>query len=715
MAGGLAWRERVQRPLAALDASCGAWLGGARVAEGGAAAAAAAAAAALRAGGWSAEGALGELFSAEAYAHVPWLTLAGLRQGQLRSGMLVRYRCMVQDTFDPELYEAVAVCARDEDPYGQVRVLPASHRECVDVPRGLSPLGGGAEDGSALMERLPVYCVPVPGETAWARARRLGSPSPPLAPVPASSSRKRVLAAGHGGGAVADGVEQPKRAFVQDSANDTATECNGGAGAGTGADAVSGSGSDSAGAGAGASTGAATTPPMSTATAAATTTAATSQSLAELRLATPICADSEPGSDGEAALEPACIVKLYEHHQRASVACGAVKINDLIEVVGVLCLDCGYSEAPVLEHQFEALEVTARKPPASLVPRLHCVALAHEASGRLRSGPELPPPRALSASASLDASRERAVSFLARVVLGGDRLAAEVVLLWLHSGVLARAKGEEVLVGKLTLALTRCRRGAARRLGAALRGVLPRCQVLGLRLGELDRAPLAPRKDNDANRLRSGRLQTCARTPLLVDETCVEVGRLGEVGLRNLAALEQLARKQTVSYDFGFYEHEWAADLPLLVVTQARTPLVKGEDCVVPIEGAAQFCPEQEEQEREQDSEQEQELPQAELEAMRAYLAHSLDAAAAPAAEAAFHIPDALCHEIEADFVAMRQRDPTADQARLHLVLNLARLWAKSHGLCALSEQGWRFVVELERARAARVLQASTTAPKARK
>ena len=44
-----------------------------------------------------------------------------------------------------------------------------------------------------------------------------------------------------------------------------------------------------------------------------------------------------------------------------------------------------------------------------------------------------------------------------------------------------------------------------------------------------------------------------------------------------------------------------------------------------------------------------------------------------PAAEAAFHIPDALCHEIEADFVAMRQRDPTADQARLHLVLNLAR------------------------------------------
>jgi hypothetical protein len=46
-------------------------------------------------------------------------------------------------------------------------------------------------------------------------------------------------------------------------------------------------------------------------------------------------------------------------------------------------------------------------------------------------------------------------------------------------------------------------------------------------------------------------------------------------------------------------------------------------------------------------------------------------------------------------------------------VLNLARLWAKSHGLCALSEQGWRFVVELERARAARVLQASTMAPKA--
>ncbi len=81
-----------------------------------------------------------------------------------------------------------------------------------------------------------------------------------------------------------------------------------------------------------------------------------------------------------------------------------------------------------------------------------------------------------------------------------------------------------------------------------------------------------------------------------------------------------------------------------------------------------------------------------------------------PSTSAAFHIPDALCRrEIEADFVAIRQCDPTVDQARLHLALNVA-LGQEPRALRAI---GRSFAVELERARAARVLLAST-APKAR-
>ncbi len=84
---------------------------------------------------------------------------------RLVDGQVVRFRCMVQDMFDPEYY--LSVFAVRDLSTGRKRLATGRYRDVAPVgPREEALLDNGA---TVHAERQSIYCVSVPGETPWVR------------------------------------------------------------------------------------------------------------------------------------------------------------------------------------------------------------------------------------------------------------------------------------------------------------------------------------------------------------------------------------------------------------------------------------------------------------------------------------------------------------------------------------------------------------------
>ena len=85
----------------------------------------------------------------------------------LKPNSLVRFRCMVQDMFDPEFYLAVYETVQKATNSSQMRC--GLYQDMVDCPEGWklhldSP-------NNVTKQRYTFYCVPIPGETGWAKKK----------------------------------------------------------------------------------------------------------------------------------------------------------------------------------------------------------------------------------------------------------------------------------------------------------------------------------------------------------------------------------------------------------------------------------------------------------------------------------------------------------------------------------------------------------------
>ena len=82
----------------------------------------------------------------------------------LSDGQLVKFRCMVQDMFDPEYYMAEYKVKSLKD--GSVKTKSGQFRDTVQCGPGEEIVEEGPESMS-LRERVSLYCVSPPGEAAW--------------------------------------------------------------------------------------------------------------------------------------------------------------------------------------------------------------------------------------------------------------------------------------------------------------------------------------------------------------------------------------------------------------------------------------------------------------------------------------------------------------------------------------------------------------------
>ncbi|KFV01970.1 Mini-chromosome maintenance complex-binding protein, partial [Pterocles gutturalis] len=433
----------------------------------------------------------------------------------LKPNSLVKFRCMVQDMFDPEFYMGVYETV---DPNTNARVLHfGKYRDVAEC--GVSYTSymnfemtqkNFNSSQTVTLERQTFYCVPVPGESAWVKeisfltelvlfvlnpkfyayisaSQARVSPSTSYTPsrhkrsyeededMDLHPSKQKEQHMGNSGGGDIHGCVEPKRLETEASAGHHLISPN-------------------------------CSPPLD--------------------LNFPL-----PGEKG-----PACLVKVYESWD-------SFKVNDVLEVYGILSVDPVLSivnneerESSVLdpmECMDTAEEQRVHSPPASLVPRIHVI-LAQKLQ---HINPLLP--ACLNEEESktfvsnfmseLSPVRAELLGFLTHALLG-DSLAAEYLILHLISTVYAR---RDVLpLGKFTVNLSGCPRNSifTEHIYRIIQQLVPASYRLPVTIENMNRSRFIPHKDYTANRLVSGVLQLASNTSLVVDETQLEQGQLDATG-----------------------------------------------------------------------------------------------------------------------------------------------------------------------------------------
>jgi len=81
------------------------------------------------------------------------------------------------------------------------------------------------------------------------------------------------------------------------------------------------------------------------------------------------------------------------------------------------------------------------------------------------------------------------------------------------------------------------------------------------------------RKDYETNKLVSGVLQLAPHTHLVLDETRLQQGKLEANGVHAVQHLAHLINNQELKCDFQYYQIDYHANIPVLVLSEGRSML----------------------------------------------------------------------------------------------------------------------------------------------
>ncbi|CAM4726768.1 unnamed protein product [Leuciscus chuanchicus] len=567
----------------------------------------------------------------DAHAWVPSLNDVPLHY--MKPNSLVKFRCMVQDMFDPEFF--MGVYEINDPTSNSKQVKCGKYKDVTECAVDFN------SRNTVTSERQTFYCVPIPGESQWVKESYAGTSQARVVPSTSYVQNRH------------------KRSYEEDDEMDTQSQMK---------DVSQGAHSSAESHG--------NMDPKRQETKAPSQDSSPSHCTSSLDLNFPL-----PGEKG-----PACLVKVYENWD-------SFKLNDMLEVFGILSVDPALSviaderEASSLLDPTEGMETVEEQrvhsPPASLVPRLHMLyaqPLVHNnpllPSSALENGDYLS-----SVLGELASVRAELLTFLTHVLMG-DSLAAEYLILHLISNVYSR---RDVLpLGKFTLNLSGCPLSSpyTEHLYNVIQQLVPSSFRLCMSLQNMNNQRMVPRKDYTANRLMSGILQLANNTSLFLDETQLEQGQLDTTGVQNITALGNLISWQKVDYDFNYHQMEFPCNINVLIASEGRSLLPS--DCQIHLRPTLN-PPNLEEY---LSAVQVAQVP-SQINKYRIYLsvARALN----------YTISDEITKAVEEDFVEMRKDDPQSMSAEdLHRLLVVARLLSLSHGQNTLSRDGWMKAKQLE-------------------
>jgi hypothetical protein len=566
---------------------------------------------------------------------------------------LVRYRCLVQDVFEPELYASVfqETPEAGSENTGASRLVTSKYRECIQPSPGR--LLQELDNNQSLSQRGVCYCVPLPGERDWARSAATewtsaggGATSFVQATnsTPAASRSKR--------GRDEDVSMEPQEEVVQPPLKSALPT--------GGYDA-----SQAMAVGSMVCSPCSTSPVLKTAE--------------DFGLNFPIPSEEKRGHGASTA----CIVKLYDADAEI------LRLCESIEVIGVLCVNADIASLPDAGTGTMVDDWRdARNPSTALVPRLHALAVRSLpfyspclpytvnflSEERLASAFQ----RQFSVPGSMLAARTAAAEQLAKC-LGGDSLAAEYFLMLLVARSFAK-HGEKSL-GTWSLNLAAWPESLdPSALREASGDLVPRAVQLDLTSDTLNTKPWRPRKDFVANRLVAAQLQLAAGTLLMLDETKMAEGQLTAEGVKALLSIQMLVTENKLACDFTSYDVKIPLELSCVLLSN-RKSIVKDIDVLVPMRATAPATSSP--------------LAPDALAAARWMLA-LITRSPRP-----LRIPDEVAHVFGEDFASARQEFKVKPELS-HTWMALARARCLTFGEEELSIQRWKEVMELEKTRLSR-------------
>lgn len=480
---------------------------------------------------------------------------------ELKDGSLVRFRGMVQDMFESEIFVGDYRLRSSID--GKETRFCGLYRDSVN-----SSGGGGASPAddfvldldnqeNVLMDRQSLYCVPIPGETHWVKDFDAGAKRKNPEETPMEEEEPRTNGPTSSKRSLDDESSAEKTAH--DDHSDTSCPHDD---ADDDADASS---------------------PKKPRLDAKNDNDKTSKPSQHFNFNFPL-----PNEKG-----PAVIVKIYDQDQD-------FKVCDIYDFVGILSLDPVFAVPPPSDcmpmELSSDLESQAHSPPSSLVPRLHVIHhhkidvnnpllpsnLKHKHATDVATSQNGVDLAELHCGPGEMVGAKESLLTLLEALLMGDALAARYLLCHLISGVHSRRDVRPI--GKMTLNLSSLPVDVpfARRVSQVLELFAPMVDRLPLTLSVLNGSSFLPTKDYEANRLLSSRLQLSKGTEIVVDETVLSPGQLGEKGIRNLTTLGTLIQWQKLDYDFKWTSQEFHTDLRLIILSEGKSILPS--DFLVPLQ-----------------------------------------------------------------------------------------------------------------------------------
>ncbi|XP_037708457.1 mini-chromosome maintenance complex-binding protein [Drosophila subpulchrella] len=556
---------------------------------------------------------------------IPLLNYTPLHK--LKDQTLVRFRGMIQDMMDPEIYlERYEV----KSPDSSKRLQDGKYRDCLKLATG-EEIDYHAE-GNVHGERRTMFVISVPGLNEWSTEHeKQCCPQIELVPLAQSpsSAKKRTL--------------EEQDAMEVDGAGDTAVK----------------------------------RPCIKDMQTDEEPVAASNSSVlaSEYLLNSPL--PDRPSM--------ACMVKVYEEFD-------TYQLNTLVDFVGFLSVDSSLDFATLDIGDCENLsELQAAHPSPFLIPRLHAFGV--------QMLPHANPLMDLSLRQPIEASEEAEPSQLAvhkdlrmllKLCLFDDDLAAEYLLSHLISSVYSRSEMQSI--GKFALNLCNLPKDCqaySTSLYDILKLLLPASHYLPMTLETLNTVSFAPKKDYETNKLVSGVLQLAPHTHLVLDETRLQQGKLEANGVHAVQHLAHLINNQELKCDFQYYQIDYHANIPVLVLSEGRSMLPS--DFVMPINADAKAV----------------ELFEESLKAAHHYLQparlHQFRKYLTTARISSFNVSEEHTEMIQQYFVDMRKANSKSNADDLHGLLVLSRLLGIAQGKDTLDKETWQLATEFEAKRRQRL------------
>ncbi|EDW03666.1 GH10377 [Drosophila grimshawi] len=559
---------------------------------------------------------------------------------QLKDQSLVRFRGMVQDMMDPEIYlERYEVKSSD----GGRRQQPGKYRDCLRLGKD-EQLDYQAES-NVHGERRTLFVVSVPGLNGWAKEHeKLCNPLPThqTATITIGNGIKRSLDE-----RVEMEVDKADDETCCSSSHSVKRHC--------------------------------CVPPAVNKAEESNASSCPAVLGSDYLLNSPL--PSRPSM--------ACMVKVYEDFDKYT-------LNSLMDFVGFLSVDPALDAATLDDDALKDVdslsELQAQNPSPFLIPRLHAFGVKPLPHANPLLDQSLKQPAELEpvTSQSLE-TVHKDLRMLLKLCLFEDDLCAEYLLCHLISTVYSRSEMQSI--GKFTLNICNlpkdCLQQYTVKLYEILELLLPASHYLPMTLDNMNTACFAPKKDYETNKLVSGMLQLAPHTHLLLDETRMQQGKLEANGVHAIQHLANVINNQQLKCDFQYYHIDYNVDIPMLVVSEGRSMLPS--DFVLPIRADVKAVELYEESLKAALHY----LQPARLQQFRSYLTL--------ARSSQFSVSEDLTEMIQLDFVDMRKANVKSSADDLHGLLVLSRLLGIARGKLALDKETWHLATEFESTRRQRL------------